>query len=87
MPDTLAETTLRFWKASLAWKNIDNHADGWTQGSFIKEVRALCCSPFQVGWRADDLLDDMINNHERKPLAEGFEATVFQLQRPTSLVK
>lgn len=90
MQNTLAETTLRFWKASLAWKNIDNHAQGWTQGSFIQEVRALCHSPFLVGWRADDLLDDVIHNKEHKPLPEGFTASVVRLQvaeRPKYSVK
>lgn len=90
MMTPLEETTIRFWKASLAWKNIGEWAEGWTQGEFIKEVRAVCCSPYYVGQRADDLLEDMIHNKELSPLGEGLEATVVSLPiraRPESLVK
>jgi hypothetical protein len=62
-----AEPTLRFWKASLAWKNIGGWAKGWTQESFIAEVRTLCADLGSLGSRADDLLDDMIHDVEERP--------------------
>ena len=60
-----AQLTLRYWKASLAWKNIGNWAKGWTAESFIKELRVICNDNGNVGARGDILLDDMINERER----------------------
>lgn len=62
-----AKLTLRFWKASLAWKNIDDWAKGWTAESFIKELRVICNDNGRLGGGADSLLDDMIHDRERTP--------------------
>lgn len=61
----LEEATQRYWKASLAWKNMGDWAIGWTQESFIKELQHICLSPQKVGDMADSLLDDMVHNIER----------------------
>lgn len=63
-----ASLTLRYWQASLAWKNIGTWAKGWTQESFIRELRDLCNDNGRVGSNADSLLDDMIHDRERKEL-------------------
>lgn len=81
----LGEVTLRYWQASLAWKNRGDWAKGWTQGTFIAEVRDICRSPHQVGWHADDLLDDVIYDKEHKPLGSMGEL-VRLVARPKSLV-
>jgi hypothetical protein len=65
-----AELTFRYWVASLAWKNIGGWAKGWTTESFITELRSLCNDNGRVGSHADELLDDIIHNKERKPLHE-----------------
>ena len=62
-----AKLTLRFWKASLAWKNVGNWAKGWTTESFITELREICNDNGNVGFQADTLLDDMIHDKERVP--------------------
>ena len=62
-----AEVVGRYWKASLAWKNIGDWAKGWTQESFINEVRFICSARTLVGVLADRLLDDMIHDVERHP--------------------
>lgn len=59
--------TLRYWKASLAWKNIGSWAMGWTQESFIDELRTICNDNGNLGLAADHLLDDMIHDVERRP--------------------
>lgn len=82
----LEEVTLRYWQASMAWKNREDWAKGWTQGSFGAELRFLCHSNHRVGFKADDLLDDFIYNHEEKPL--GSPGNVVSIHsRPKSLVK
>lgn len=58
---------LRFWKASLAWRIGGKWAAGWTQATFIDEVRALCCDNDNLGSQADRLLDDMIHAREHNP--------------------
>jgi adenine specific DNA methylase Mod len=75
-----AEKTLRFWKASLAWKNIGEWSKGWTQGDFISELRDLCLDSGVLGHKADNLLDDMIKGVERQ---EVFEGNVLPLQKKT----
>lgn len=60
-----AQDTVRFWKASLAWKNIGTWARGWTQEDFIEECRYLCLDPSKLGDSADELLDSMIHDRER----------------------
>lgn len=59
------DVTLKYWKASLAWKNIDDWAKGWTISSFIAEVRGICYDQGRVGDLADKLLTDVINDNER----------------------
>lgn len=76
-----ASTTLGYWKASLAWKNIGNWAAGWTQESFIQECRSLCCDQGNVGKKADDLLDDMINGIERRALHEGIVVELHKTEK------
>lgn len=63
-----AKLTLRFWKASLAWKNIGNWATGWNTESFIIELRTICNDNGRVGFQADNLLNDMVHDRERVPL-------------------
>lgn len=65
-----AQKTLRYWEASLAWKNVDDWSRGWTVESFTDECRMLCCDQGRIGYLADILLDDMINDRERTPLKE-----------------
>lgn len=84
-PSVLENTTLRFWQVSLAWKNRGKWAEGWTQGAFIAEVRDICRSPHLVGWKADDLLDDVIYDKEHKPLSSPGEI-VHLITRPKSMV-
>lgn len=79
-----AEKVLRYWKASLAWKNIGDWAAGWSQGSFIDECRELCQDNGLLGFRADCLLDDMIHDVERSPLE--IPGIVVELQRKTEIV-
>lgn len=62
-----AEVTLRYWKASLAWRIGGKWAEGFTQESFIQEVRMLCCDNDNVGSQSDRLLDDMIHGREHNP--------------------
>lgn len=69
MTGSKAQLTLRFWKASLAWKNIGKWAQGWTTESFIDELRHLCNDNGVLGSRADTLLDDMIFDRERREQA------------------
>ena len=81
------ELTLRYWKASLAWKNIGEWAKGWTQGAFIKELQELCEDNGNIGSRADVLLDMMIKDVERCPRDVPGEVVALQIAaRPKSLV-
>lgn len=57
--------TLRYWKASLAWKNVGNWSRGWTQGGFITELKTICNDNGLLGSLADALLDDMVHDRER----------------------
>lgn len=79
-----AKNTLRFWKASLAWKNIDDWAKGWTTESFINELRELCCDNDNMGRQADDLLHEMIHGRERRQ-TEG-SAIVYHLGQELEVV-
>jgi hypothetical protein len=63
-----AEYTLRYWKASLAWKNIGDWAVGWNFGAFIDELREICNDNDRLGALADRLLDDVVYDKERNPL-------------------
>lgn len=80
------ELTLRYWKASLAWKNIGEWAKGWTQGAFIKELQELCEDNGNIGSRADVLLDMMIKDVERCPLDCPGEVVELKAARLKSLV-
>ena len=62
-----AKLTLRYWKASLAWKNVGDWAKGWTATTFIHEVKEICNDNGMLGGLADILLDDMIHDRERTP--------------------
>lgn len=80
----------RYWKASLAWKNIGDHALGFTQGSFIEEVTAICANQFRVGDLADNLLDIMIKDIEVVPLHDNPPPPTILADfraRPKKLVK
>jgi hypothetical protein len=57
---------LRYWKASRAWKGID--AIGWTVGDLIETLTELSCARLGVGPRANDLLQDVIHDHNYRPL-------------------
>lgn len=81
MTMTKEENTLRYWKASLAWKNVGNWAKGWTQGDFIVELRHLSCDNDNLGRRADTLLDDMIKGIERQEIHAG-TVVYLELSKP-----
>ncbi len=66
-----------YWKASLAWKNIGNWADGWTVGDFIERCRLLCEDQGRIGDLADNLLEDVIHDRER---TEVHTAEIIQLR-------
>ena len=72
-----ATSTLKYWEASLAWKNIGDWAANWTTGSFIRECRRLCLDQGRVGFLADTLLDDVIHDRERSPLEMPAEVLAF----------
>lgn len=77
-----AQDTVRFWKASLAWKNVGAWARGWTQEDFIEECRYLCLNPLKLGAAADELLDSMIHDKERIYLET--PGVLISLRRPTT---
>lgn len=68
---------LRFWQASLAWRIGGEWAKGWTQESFIEEIRTICFANDNLGAMADRLLDDMIHAREHNP--RGTSAEVVEL--------
>lgn len=61
------QRTLAYWELSLAWKNVGNWAQGLTWEGFSRKVRDVCCDQGKVGLLADSLLDDAINDIERRP--------------------
>lgn len=70
VPTPKEQLTLRYWKASLAWRNRGEWADGWSTGDFIDEIRMLCSSFGTLGHFADILLDDVIHDVEFSPLEQ-----------------